>query len=151
MIRVAGDLNREAVLDHRLDLVQADAHDLPFANETYTCASLHGILGFLREPVTALSEIRRVLRVSGRLLCLGADPELRGTPACPEPIASGLSFYDDDGLLGLGQAAGFNKVKVVHRNLEQYAREVGIPEGPPQPFCRSGCTFSLSDKILISH
>lgn len=146
MLRVARELNRDSISEHRLDVIQADASRLPLASETYTCASLHGVLGFLPDPVAALSEIRRVLRTSGRLFCLGADPELKGTPACPEPIGSRLSFFDDDALLHLGQAAGFDQITVMHRNLEQYAREAGIPEAHLSLFANREARFLSARK-----
>jgi SAM-dependent methyltransferase len=86
------------------------------------------VLGFLPDPVRVLGEIRRVLRPGGRFVGLGADPELRGTPAAPEPMASRLRFYDSAQLEALGREAGFTQVKVVRRDLQPFAREAGVPE-----------------------
>jgi SAM-dependent methyltransferase len=128
MVHVARDLNRDGLLERRLDILQAEANRLPFAEGVFSCASMHGVLGFLPDPVTALAEMRRVLRPSGRVMIANFDPEIKGTPACPEPMASRAHFYDDDALLRLGRSAGFETVTVLRRDLEPYARKAGIPE-----------------------
>ncbi len=136
MVRSAQQNNKEAVAEGRATIIQGDASLLPFRDGTFTCATMHGVLGFLTNPIAVLSEIRRVLRAEGRVVILGTDPELKGTPACPEPIASRLRYYRDDDLLSLGRNAGFLNAKVIRRNLTQLARQVGIPEN--QLFLFSG-------------
>jgi SAM-dependent methyltransferase len=108
--------------------VQASADALPFADERFTKAAMTGVLGFLPDPVAALREIHRTLEVDGRLVLLGSDPELRGTPAVPEPMASRLRFYDSAELAQLAHDAGFKDVRVELRTLGREAEEVGIPE-----------------------
>ena len=128
MVHLARDVNRDAVAEGRLEVFEANAERLPFPGATFTCAAMTGVLGFLPDPVAALAEIHRVLGAGGRLVVLGSDPEMRGTPAAPEPFASRLRFYDDDELEQLGRAAGFMAVAAVRRDLEPFAREVGVPE-----------------------
>jgi ubiquinone/menaquinone biosynthesis C-methylase UbiE len=128
MVRLARTENAVAVESGLLDVVEADAHALPFADETFTCAAMTGVLGFLREPVAALAEIRRVLAHGGRAVILGSDPELKGTPGAPEPMASRLRFYEDDELGQLGREAGFEGAEAVRRDLEPFAREAGVPQ-----------------------
>jgi SAM-dependent methyltransferase len=128
MVRLARDANRDAVAAGRLDIREADAASLPFLDATFTCAAMTGVLGFLSDPVAAFAEIRRVLRSGGRFVGLGADPELKGTPAAPEPMASRLRFYDSRQLEDMGRRAGFEDVRVVRRDLEAFAREAGVPE-----------------------
>ena len=127
MVRVAAESNADAVAAGRLDVRQGDAASLPWPDATFTCAAMTGVLGFLADPVRVLAEIRRVLKPGGRAVVMGADPELRGTPAAPEPIASRLTFYDSAALEALGRKAGFEEVRVVRRDMEQYAREEGVP------------------------
>ena len=67
---------------------------------------------FLADPVGALHECRRVLVSDGRLAVYTTAPELRGTPAAPEPIASAGHFYTDDQLAGLARRGGFHDVAV---------------------------------------
>jgi len=128
MARLARNANPDAVADGRLTVQEASAERLPFPDAIFTCAAMTGVLGFLPDPVAALTEIRRVLVPGGRFVGLGSDPELRGTPAAPEPMASRLRFYGDDELAELGRNAGFAEVRVVRRDLEPFARDAGVPE-----------------------
>ncbi len=146
MVRLAQEANREAVIARRLEVRQASAERLPFADSIFTCAAMTGVLGFLPEPVAALREIRRVLRPGGRLVALGADPELRGTPAAPEPIASRLRFYDSNELERLAREAGFAEVNVVRRDLAPFARSSGVPEEHLALFEGPGARFLLARK-----
>jgi len=127
MVRLAGEVNREAIDQHRLEIRQGDAGLLPFPDDTFTCAVMTGVFGFLQEPLKALSEVRRKLTKGGRFVLFTAAKELRGTPAAPEPVASRLFFYEDQELEELARKAGFADVKVDRPDFEQAAREVGIP------------------------
>jgi SAM-dependent methyltransferase len=147
MLQVAAEVNQEAVAEGRLILVKADANRLPFEPGTFTSAAMHGVLGFLSDPVAVLRDIRRVLRPGGRLVLLGTETELKGTPACPEPLASHLRFYDDEGLRRLGIDAGFANVAVVRRNLEALAREAGIPEPHLPMFAAHDARFLTAVKL----
>jgi SAM-dependent methyltransferase len=150
MVAVARDANRDAVAEGRLTVVAASGNLLPFVNDTFTCASMHGMLGFLADPVQVLAEIRRVLRPGGRLVLSGTDPELKGTPACPEPIASRLRFYDDADLSDLAREAGFGWEGVLRRNLEDVAREVGIPEDELAIFAHHDARFLVARKTAVA-
>jgi len=148
MVRLAQEENSAAVADGRLTVRQASADRLPFPDATFSCAVMTGVLGFLPDPVAVLGEIRRVLRAGGRLAALGSDPEMRGTPAAPEPMASRLHFYDSDALAKLAIDAGFAEVRVVQRNLESYAREAGVPEEHLALFGGGpGARFLLARKV----
>ena len=63
-----------------------------------------------------LRECSRVLRPGGHLAVYTTGPELRGTPAAPEPIASRGHFYTNEELAELGERAELRYVKV--RNQE---------------------------------
>jgi SAM-dependent methyltransferase len=128
MLAVAREANRDAVDHGRLELRQASAESLPFADATFTRAVMTAVLGFLPDPVAAFREIKRVLVPGGRFVGLGSDPEMRGTPAAPEPMASRLHFYESGELERLARDAGFEQVTVIRRDLEEYARDVGVPE-----------------------
>jgi SAM-dependent methyltransferase len=128
MVRLAREANGDAVASGRLDVREGDAQALPFSDATFTCAAMTGVLGFLADPVRSLAEIRRVLVPGGRFVGLGSDPELKGTPAAPEPMASRLRFYDSAQLEALARQAGFADARVIRRDLEPFAREAGVPE-----------------------
>ena len=85
-----------------------------------------------------------MLASGGRLVVLGADPALRGTPAAPEPMASRLHFYEDDEHRQLALAAGFDRAAVVRRDLEPFARQVGVPEEHLALFSGQGTPFLLA-------
>jgi SAM-dependent methyltransferase len=146
MVRAACETNRDAIGAGRVEIVRATADSLPFHDALFTCATMHGVLGFLPDPVAALAEIRRVLRSGGRIVIAGSDPELKGTPGAPEPMASRLRFYDDQELVELGRAAGFAEVRVARRDLEQYARDAGIPEEHVPLFSGAGTRFLIATR-----
>jgi len=128
MVRLAREVNETAVAAGRLDVVQARADALPFDDARFTAAAMTGVLGFLPDPVAALREIHRTLQVDGRLAMVGSDPELRGTPAAPEPMASRLRFYESAELEQLARDAGFSDVRVERRTLGREAEDAGVPE-----------------------
>jgi SAM-dependent methyltransferase len=149
MVRLAREANQDAVDAGRLDVREGDAGSLPFPGDTFTCAAMTGVLGFLPDPVRALGEIRRVLIPGGRFVALGADPELKGTPAAPEPMASRLRFYDSAQLEALGRDAGFSDVRVVRRDLQPFAREAGVPDAQLALFAagkNGGARFLIARK-----
>ncbi|MBI4428553.1 MAG: methyltransferase domain-containing protein [Ignavibacteriales bacterium] len=146
MVHLATHENSEAITDGRLTIYEANANKLPFADSTFTCAAMTGVLGFLSDLVDALSEIRRVLKQGGRLVALGSDPTTRGTPAAPEPMASRLHFYEDTELGDLARKAGFKEVSVVRRDMEQFAREAGVPKEALPLFAGPGGPFLLATK-----
>lgn len=146
MVRLTRDVNREALEEGRLEVRHATAERLPFDDDTFTCAAMTGVLGFLPDPVAALGEIRRVLARGGRLVVLGSDPELKGTAAAPEPMASRLTFYTEQELERLARSAGFDEVNVVRRDLEPFARSAGVPEEHLPLFAGPGATFLIANK-----
>jgi SAM-dependent methyltransferase len=146
MVHTAIDTNHDAVRAGRLEIVQASADSLPYASDTFTCAAMTGVLGFLPDPVAAFAEINRVLLKGGRIVIAGSDPELRGTPGAPEPMASRLNFYDDDEFADIARRAGFTSARVVRHDLEQHAREVGIPEEHVFLFAGKGSRFLIGSK-----
>ena len=146
MVQLARQVNRDAIAGGRLEIQQASADHLPFPDATFTCAAMTGVLGFLPDPVAALRELWRVLVTEGRLVVLGSDAALRGTPAAPEPMASRLRFYEDDELQRMAEEAGFAQARVVRRDLEPFARQAGIPEEHLALFAGTGTPFLLARK-----
>jgi SAM-dependent methyltransferase len=74
---------------------------------------------FLDEPLVVLGECRRVLRDRGRVAIYTPGPDLRGTPAAPEPVASHGHFYADDELAGLASSAGLRDPMVTPQDGAQ--------------------------------
>jgi SAM-dependent methyltransferase len=94
------------------EVVLGEAESLPFADDTFTAVAMSVVFFFLDDPIGVLRECGRVLRGGGRLAVYTTAPELRGTPAAPEPIASRGHFYSDDELAELGRRAGLSGVDV---------------------------------------
>jgi ubiquinone/menaquinone biosynthesis C-methylase UbiE len=69
---------REAELQERVSVRQADVHALPFAAEEFDVVVAVGVIPWLHSPAAALMELARVLRPGGRLV-LTADNRARLT------------------------------------------------------------------------
>jgi len=93
-------------------MVQAKAEALPFADKTFTALAMSIVFFFFDDPTGALCECQRVLRPGGRLAIYTTGPELRGTPAAPEPLASHGHFYADQELTDLVRRAGLAEARV---------------------------------------
>lgn len=110
MVALAGERAPES------DVTWATAERLPFPDSAFTAVAMSIVFCFLENPVSVLRECRRVLAPDGQIAIYTSSPELRGTPAAPEPIASRGHFYSDDELVELGRRAGFEQVHVVNDN-----------------------------------
>jgi SAM-dependent methyltransferase len=87
-------------------VVLGEAERLPFARDAFTAVAMSVVFLFLDDPVAVLRECRRVLAPGGRLAVYTTGPELRGTPAAPEPLAAHSHFHTDAGLAALAREAG---------------------------------------------
>jgi SAM-dependent methyltransferase len=56
----------------RMEFKKGDAHSLPYPDEAFDLVTCQTVLMHLRDPVKALHEMKRVLRVGGLVLC--AEP-----------------------------------------------------------------------------
>jgi SAM-dependent methyltransferase len=127
MVRVATELNAAAIEEGRLELMQGSAEQLPFEDDSCTCAAMMQVFFFL-DPEPVLAECRRVVRDGGALAVFTVTEEAKGSPAAPEPMASRGRFYTDEQLVELARAAGFPDATVEHPDLEHHAREAGLPD-----------------------
>ncbi len=127
MVRVARDLNAAAIEEGRLEIVQASAEALPFADDSCTCAAMMQVFFFL-DPERVLAECRRIVRPGGRLAVFTVSEAAKGSPACPEPMAGRGRFYADEHLVELALEAGFADARVEHPDLVPHARAAGLPD-----------------------
>jgi len=94
------------------EVIHSTADALPFADESFTAVAMSVVFFLLDDPVGVLRGCRRVLRPGGLLAVYTTGPELRGTPAAPEPVASRGHFYADERLGELARRAGLGDVEV---------------------------------------
>ncbi len=94
------------------DVRVAKGEELPFADDAFTAVAMSVVFLFFDDPLAVLHECRRVLAPAGRLASYTTPPEVRGTPAAPEPLASHTHFYSDDELLEIAAAANFRRAVV---------------------------------------
>ena len=96
-----------------VEIVLAEAEQLPFADGEFTAVSSLVAFFFFPDPVRALRELRRMLdRERGRLAIFTTAPEAKGSPAAPYPLATRGHFYSDEELAQLPLEAGFSESKV---------------------------------------
>jgi len=145
MIRVATELNKEAISAKRLSITRSEADSLPYDDSVFTCAVMTGVLNFLPDPLATFKEVFRVLKPGGRFMVFTGTKKLKGTPAAPEPIASRLHFYEDDELGEIAKQAGFSIVRVEHPSLYEYAKKAGVPESDLELFSGIG-----GDQLLVT-
>jgi SAM-dependent methyltransferase len=89
------------------DVQLASAEALPFADGSFTAIAMSVVFFFFADPVGVLRESLRVAAPVSRLAVYTTSPELRGTPAAPEPLASRGHFYEDAELAALAETAGW--------------------------------------------
>lgn len=106
-------LARERAPDAEVILGEAES-GLPFEDGSFSAVAMSIVFGFFEKPLGVLAECHRVLGPEGRLAIYTTAPELRGTPAAPEPIASLSHYYADDELAALGRDAGFDDASVTN-------------------------------------
>lgn len=118
-------------------VVLGRAEELPWAEAAFTAVAMSVVFMFLPDPVRALDECQRVLSPGGRLAIFTTAPELRGTPAAPEPLASRGHFYSDAELAELLRSARFTDVAVINDDGGQLVTGVvntpgSCPSGLPR-------------------
>jgi ubiquinone/menaquinone biosynthesis C-methylase UbiE len=108
----------------RVRYIQGDAHELPFADESFDLVYCRYMLEHVADPVRVLGEMRRVARPGSRVATMENDISLmRLDPPCPafEQVWSAFIDYQrqigGDGLIGrrlfrLFRTAGFEQIEL---------------------------------------
>jgi ubiquinone/menaquinone biosynthesis C-methylase UbiE len=125
------------------EVVLGEAETLPFPDAAFTAVSMSVVFFFIPDQPRALAEARRVLAPGGRLAVYTTGPQLRGTPAAPEPMASRGRFYTDEELVRLARDAGFPIASVTHPDLERHARAAALRDDVVAMFAGGGETGQL--------
>jgi SAM-dependent methyltransferase len=111
MVTLARERNAAACREGRLEVLQASAEQLPFAEESFTCTAMTNAFFFLADPARALAELCRVLEPHGRLAIFTAAPDPPPWMA-PPPIARRMRFYTDQDLNTMAKTAGFIDIEI---------------------------------------
>jgi ubiquinone/menaquinone biosynthesis C-methylase UbiE len=108
MLAMARNRNRRGVAEGRIDLRIADCAALPFADASFDGALSVHTLYFWSDPVSRLSEIRRVLRPGGRFVLgfLRAESDL--CAGFPREV---YSFYGEREVQAMLAEAGFESAQ----------------------------------------
>jgi SAM-dependent methyltransferase len=115
MVALACERNAVACRDGLLEVLQACAEQLPFAEESFTCAAMTNAFFFLGDPARALAELCRVLEPHGRLAIFTAAPDPPAWMA-PPPIARRMRFFTDQDLHTMAGTAGFIEIEIAHED-----------------------------------
>jgi SAM-dependent methyltransferase len=142
MVALAREVNAAAIGEGRVEIVQGEAEQLPFADDTFTSAAMTQVFFFL-DAERVLAECRRVLRPGARVAVFTVSEAARGTPAAPEPMASRGRFYTDEELVVLARSAGFGIASVTHPDLALHARAAGLPDDLVELFAEGAAAGQL--------
>ncbi|MCI4363434.1 MAG: methyltransferase domain-containing protein, partial [Thermoplasmata archaeon] len=143
MVRLAREVNRVAIEEGRLELIEGDASHLPVSTNSFTSCVSTGAFNFFPDPVAALREMYRALAPGGRLAIFTDTAAARGTPAAPEPFASRSRFYEPEEIANLARMAGFSDVHAEEPDLGPYAKAARLPDEVAAAFEGAGGALLL--------
>jgi SAM-dependent methyltransferase len=113
MVELARQRNAQALSEGRAEIVRGNLQDLPWNENTFTCAAGVEMLGFVEDPMLALRGLYRVLKPDGRLVfATAAQPESALSRLLSAPWLKHLRFHADDELASMLREAGFQTVQV---------------------------------------
>ena len=94
----------------RVELRRASVEGLPYDADRFTKACTVNTVYFWPDPVVALCELWRVLRVDGRLV---VGFSRRATMQTLAVTKHGFTFYEPDQILCLLEGAGFDSIEMI--------------------------------------
>ena len=94
----------------RLELLCADADNLPYGSEHFSKACTVNTIYFWPDPIGPFKELHRVLRGGGRaVICFNPRQTLQRVPF----TKYGFSFYDPEQVRQLLETTGFRQIEMV--------------------------------------
>jgi ubiquinone/menaquinone biosynthesis C-methylase UbiE len=117
MVNEAKRFNAAGIADRRVDLRVASSSLIPFPNAVFDRALTVNTLYFWPDPAVDLKEIRRVLKLGGKLVIGSVSP----SSAQANPLFKhGFRFLSQEKLVDLLGNAGFSDVSIdVHRSIRK--------------------------------
>lgn len=116
MAALAMEQNQEAVESGRLEVLEGDAENLPWDDESFTCLAAANVFFFLPRPEAALREFCRVLAPGGRMAVI-THPAGRGRWFAER---FGMRLYSNEQMQDMAMGAGFTQVEcTVHKRVHQ--------------------------------
>ena len=103
MLALASRRNAPAITAGRLELRDADAGDLPFADGEFTAAATINAFFFFDAPQAVLAEVHRTLAPGGRIA-------IHTVATAPSFVARRMRLYSDGELLRMLERAGFEHI-----------------------------------------
>jgi ubiquinone/menaquinone biosynthesis C-methylase UbiE len=76
MVRIARDMNKEALSVGRVEIIRGDAESLPWDDHSFTCATAAEMFFFIEDPMIVLQEFYRVLKPGGRLVITSIEASI---------------------------------------------------------------------------
>ncbi len=114
MVKLSRELNRQAIAQGRVTIVEGNAENLPWGDESFSCVASANMFFFVEAPEAVLGEVYRVLKPGGRLV-------IATQPKAPWFWIMGKLFsmhlYTGQEMESMMRTAGFSNVE---------ARTVGI-------------------------
>ena len=110
-IEVSRELNAQAIVDGRCEVLEGDVHALPFADNAFDLVTAFETVYFWN-MAAGFAEVRRVLRPGGRFLICNED---NGTDPAAQEVADGIpgmSIPTGSQLADLLADAGFGIIQV---------------------------------------
>ncbi len=110
MVNLAKAINNDLVDSKRADFRQGEAVSLPWSSEYFTAVACIEAFYFLKDPLSALSEVFRVLKFGGRFVIEMAYNKDDGLNHAKDIKKMGLNLYSADEIKEVLKASGFGDV-----------------------------------------
>tara|TARA_B100000575_G_scaffold70758_1_gene55035 strand:- start:7920 stop:8714 length:795 start_codon:yes stop_codon:yes gene_type:complete len=116
---------REKAVNEKIDLflLQADARQIPFFNDTFDIVAMGGTLNEVSNAAQVLTEIRRVLRINGRffIMFLLKSTNWLGRVAQESSSLAGLHFWTYKESKKMFKGAGFTINRIETKGIVAFA------------------------------